>query len=195
MGHLSFFDNRTKHAFRMSFLGLTGVLLVTLNAFGSPFPATGSALLSPQKGLFFISQGFHLSAQKGWIMENNLTFTSMEHPSAKFSVKEDTLPTNLSLETYAKRWMKDYTSYGFDFLGSRSFSNTGLGNKVVKGLVVDLLHKSSDKQLRQVIFLKKRQAVILTCVDQKSEFEKTLTDCNQMIRTFEWTDSIHPKAF
>lgn len=191
MGGLNFFRHSRNLALSLVFL-LSGL---ALNAFGSPFPATGSALLSPEKGLFFISRGFRLSAQKGWVMEDPLTLTSPQHPSAKFSIKEDTLPTDLTLETYAKRWMKDYTSYGFDFLGSRPFANPGLGHQMMKGLVVDLLHKSSDKQLRQVIFLKKRQAVILTCVDQKSEFDKTLTDCNQMIRSFEWTNSIHPKAF
>jgi hypothetical protein len=191
MGQLNFYIHSRNLALSL-FLLLSGL---AWNAFGSPFPATGSALLAPEKGLFFISRGFHLSAQKGWVMEDNLTLTSTQHPSAKFAIKEDTLPSDLTLETYAKRWMKDYTSDGFDFLGSRPFTNPRLGHQAVKGLVVDLLHKSSDKQLRQVIFLKKRQAVILTCVDQKNEFDKTLSDCNQMIRTFEWTDSIHPKAF
>jgi hypothetical protein len=143
----------------------------------SPFPSTGAAILKPQNA------------------DDYLTFSSEAHPTAKFSIKEDTLPNELSLEVYAKRWMKDYSSYGFDFLGSRPFVNQSLGNKNAKGLVVDLVHKSSDKQLRQVIFLKKKQAVILTCVDQKQNFSQTLDDCNQMIRSFEWKDSIHPKAF
>jgi hypothetical protein len=164
-------------------------------AMASPFPATGSAILAPQSGLFLISHGFHISVTKGWIADDYLTFSSTAHPTAKFSIKEDTLPTELSLEVYAKRWMKDYSSYGFDFLGSRPFTNQGLGNKITKGLVVDLVHRTSDKQLRQVIFLKKKQAVILTCVDQKQDFNLSLDDCNQMIRSFEWKDSIHPKAF
>lgn len=178
-----------------NFVGCILSLLFPLFAVASPFPSTGSALLKPQNGLFLISHGFHVSISNGWNADDYLTFSSVAHPNAKFSIKEDTLPSDLSLEVYAKKWMKDYSSYGFDFLGSRPFVNQGLGNKNAKGLVVDLAHKTSDKQLRQVIFLKKRQAVILTCVDQKQNFNQTLDDCNQMIRSFEWKDSIHPKAF
>jgi hypothetical protein len=179
----------------MRLIHFIGLSLLGLNAFASPFPATGAALLAPQKGLFFMAHGFHLASPTGWTLQEPFTFVSPQSSSAKLSIKEDILPTETHLETYAKRWMKDYTSYGFDFLGSRPFVNIGLGNKATKGLVVDLLHKASDRQLRQVIFLKKKHAVILTCVDQKKEFNQTLNDCNQTIRSFEWTESIHPKAF
>jgi hypothetical protein len=157
-------------------------------AMASPFPGVGAALLKPQSGLFLISHGFHLSIADGWIADEDLRFSSTADPNAKFSIKEENLSADTSLEAYAKKWMKDYASYGFDFLGSRPFVNRNPGNKITKGLVVDLLHKASDKQLRQVIFLNKKQAVVLTCVDQKENFSRLLGDCNRMIRSFQWVN-------
>ena len=147
---------------------ITPVVLIlwTLSAHSSPFPALGSsALVAPEKGLFYISKGFNLS-----------------NPDSLVKVKTDTLKNNLSLEDYAKKWMKDYSQYGFDLLGSRSFKENE-----ARGIVVDLYHKKTQTQMRQTIFLKEKNVVILTCINEKSEFAKILAQCNQTIKSFSWT--------
>jgi hypothetical protein len=54
--------------------------------------------------------------------------------------------------------------------------------------VLDLINRDNGRQLRQVVFLKKQKAVILTCRDQVSTFKDSLKNCNQIIRTFQWTE-------
>ena len=52
----------------------------------------------------------------------------------------------------------------------------------------DLVNKDTEKQLRQVVFLKETRAVILTCRDHIESFNDNLKDCNSIIRTFQWTE-------
>ena len=160
----------------------------------SPHPASGSSVLvTPQQGAFFSSRGFNLKTDSAWKIESSepestdgihefsLSYRHPGLPTAKFSVQTDTLQKEMSLETYAKKWMKDYSSYGFDVLGARTFQNGE-----AKGLVVDVFHQKKSIQLRQVIFVRKKTAVILTCLDQKSSLEKSLFGCNQIVKTFSW---------
>lgn len=154
-------------------------------AYASPIPATSSsALTSPEKGLFFSIKGFQLSSKNtSWLLsEEPLLYKSKTYTGALFSVEQDTLKVDLSLENYAKRWMKDYSQYGFDVLGVKSFAH----NKD-RGLVIDLLQHKQNKQIRQAIFLSNKDAVVLTCLADQNDFKNILTDCNQMIKGFSWT--------
>lgn len=153
-------------------------------------PGTGTSLLvAPEQGLFWKRQGFQLkTGTTGWQLaapqaddETQVRYLKPDSFSGSLAVKTEMLKADLSLESYAKRWMKDYSSYGFEVLGTQAFTQNGS-----KGLVVDLLHQKSDHQLRQVLFLKNKKAVVLTCRDGRKEFEKTLKDCNQISRSFEW---------
>lgn len=110
--------------------------------------------------------------------------------SGSLAVRIETLKSDLTLESYTKKWMRDYTSYGFEVLGTNSFQQNG-----AKGLVIDLVHKKADYQLRQVLFLKNKRVVILTCRDQQKKFQQTLIGCNQISRTFEWSNSNRAAAF
>jgi hypothetical protein len=172
------------------------VLLSCSVSLASPFPGTASsALVSPESGLFYTLRGFHLKAQANWILENSDSKETADashefsvfyiHPdfkNARLSVQTDTLKSDTTLETYTKKWMKDYSNYGFDVLGAKTFQTVN-----AKGLVVDLHHKKKETQLRQVIFLKDKTAVILTCLDQTKTFAKSLVGCNQLVRSFQWT--------
>ena len=103
----------------------------------------------------------------------------------------ETLRTEMTLENYTKKWIRDYSNYGFDVLGSQTFALNGS-----KALVVDLFHKKSEQQMRQVLFLKNKKVVTLTCRDQQKTFEQTLIGCNQISKSFEWTDNLNAqKAF
>lgn len=159
----------------------------------APHPATSTSLLTdPQYGYYFQSQGFNLrTLGTDWLpapQNNDSLFESVRftpkgsvESSASLSVRTDTLPKQSNLEIYAKKWMRDYPSYGFEVLGAKSFTVAG-----TPGLVVDMVQKSKNKQIRQVILQKGQRVAILTCLDNHTSFQKTLISCNQLVKNFEW---------
>lgn len=167
-------------------------------AYSAPHPGTGSsALVSAEKGLFLSAKGFRLGAEKtGWIFSlskddnEEARLVDPNNSKASLSLKMDSLKTDMSLESYSKRWMKDYSSYGFDVMGAKPFQQNGQ-----RGLVIDLVHRLTKKQMRQALFVKNKKAVVLTCLDEKSGFEKTLTQCNQIIKSFQWLDESNHATF
>jgi hypothetical protein len=172
------------------------LLISSSLALGAPHPATStSALTDPQLGHYFQSQGFNLrTAGTDWLPtpQNNeslfeavrLTPKGQLESAASLSVRTDTLSKQSSLENYAKKWMRDYPSYGFEVLGAKSFAMAG-----GPGLVVDMIQKGRSKQIRQVILQKGQRVAILTCLDNQSNFQKTLVACNQLVKNFEWNGS------
>jgi hypothetical protein len=168
---------------------------LSLNA--APMPATStSKLVAPQLGIYRSPLGFEVAAgSSGWVHgeapSNNKFIATLYHsPKAKNSkdapsltVRVDKLEKEVALEKYIQKWMKEYPKYGFDVLNSRTFTE----NKQ-KGYFLDLKNKDNGKQLRQVVFLKQKTAVILTCRDKSTTFKDTLKSCNQIIRTFAWNN-------
>lgn len=175
-------------------LTLFAILFANLSlAQAAPHPATSTSILTaPEQGHYFQSQGFNLkTAGTNWLPvppSNESLFDAVRltpkgqlESEASISVRTDTLSKQSTLENYAKKWMRDYPSYGFEVLGAKPFSMAG-----GPGLVVDMVQKSRSKQLRQVILQKGQQVAILTCLDDKNSFQKTLTACNQLVKNFEW---------
>jgi hypothetical protein len=172
-----------------------GVGFSSQKAESSPHPARiSSALSSPIAGNFFLSQGFKLGTlDSGWILKSTKDFTaSLDqvfyshplHPGAEFSVVNQILNRPSSLENFSKRWMRDYANYGFEVLGTKSFAENQN-----RGLVIDLFHRASQKQARQVLFVKNPKAVVLTCTQDQKKFSETLGACNQMIKNFSWVQN------
>lgn len=143
-----------------------------------------------------LSHGFSLQTSgTSWNLdpnqpENGEWLYLQKGRGAQLRVQNESLRTELSLEAYAKRWMRDYASYGFEVLGTKPFAN-----EEARGLVVDLLHRGTEKQVRQAVFLKNKKAVILTCSDSQKSFSQSLPDCNQMIKSFSWLPTNSQKAF
>jgi hypothetical protein len=176
--------------------------LVTLqsasNSLAAPMPATSSSkLVEPKLGIFRSPQGFKIgTGESGWVhsetpKSNKFISTMYKSPAplagkkdpAALTVRVDKLEKEISIDKYVQRWMKEYPKYGFDVLGSKSFVQ---GKD--RGYFLDLLNRDSGRQLRQVVFLKKQKAVILTCRDQKASFNNALKACNQIVKTFQWTE-------
>lgn len=160
----------------------------------APHPATSTSVLTdPEKGLSYLAKGYSLKTTG-----TNWTAVSAENESlidivrfadkdskltGTLSIRTDRIAKNVSLEIYAKKFMRDYPNYGFDVLGSK--------NVVINqssGLVVDMVQKVKNTQLRQVILKNNSQVAILTCLDSKDNFMTTITSCNQIIKSFEWAD-------
>ncbi len=173
-----------------------------VECFASPIPGMGSSnLVSPSKGYNFNLRGFRLTkGQTNWGLQaatatnqnstEEASFKRGKEISVRFqspisngflAVKTETLATPITVEFYAKKWIRDYSYYGFDVLGAKSFSQ---GN--ARGYVIDLYHSKKLKQMRQVVFLREKTAVILTCTDEKKQYQLTLSNCNNITKTFSW---------
>lgn len=82
---------------------------------------------------------------------------------------------------YFRRWLKEYPKFGYNVLGHKAFILDGR-----QAYVVDLTSATSGKQARQILAEKDREIVLITCLDDKSEFLSSLPACNKMIKSFSW---------
>jgi hypothetical protein len=164
-------------------------------SFAAPHPATAtSALTDPEKGLSYLAKGYSLKTTgTNWtaVSTNNeslidtVRFASKDPKlTGSLSIRTDKIANNVTIETYAKKFMRDYPNYGFDVLGSK---NIAINQS--NGLVVDMIQKVKNTQLRQVILKNNNQVAILTCLDTKDNFMSTIASCNEIIKSFEWANS------
>ena len=160
---------------------------------GAPIP-TQSGLVKPPLGIHKSKFGFEIQAHgTSWIKTmpvKKSRFIEAVYRSpiqrgnvrASLSVRVDKVRKKTSLKKYVRRWIREYPKYGYDVLGSRAFR---LGKN--KGYVIDLVNGRKNRQLRQVIYLSKKTAVLMTCRDQTSSFRQSLQECNKIIRKFRWS--------
>ncbi len=173
------------------------LLLLAYQAVAAPIPATSSSLLvSGKPGLYRSIKGSSVNAaQTEWVLGTGPTgipavvtlYRSPEiHHGVQpvLTVRVDELHHNSDLKTYVKQWMKDYTLLGFNV---RKAKQMKVSDNVA--FVVDLEEVKSAKRLRQVVFLKDQTAVVMTCRDHKDTFDKTVHECNQIFKSFEWNSS------
>lgn len=169
-------------------------------SFAAPFPASStSELTSPKKGNFLKKHGFVLKTEgTQWILSTEpedsvfesytyrLKKTAKDTASTQslLSVRIDNLEKNSNLESYAKKWMKEYPQFGYEILGTRQMKFGG-----GTGLLVDLIQKNKSQQVRQLILSQNKNVAILTCTDEIKSFKKTLTDCNDILNSFRWNSS------
>ena len=174
---------------KISFL-IAGLLAVSSVGLASPIP--GATTVKPSLGVFKSPVGFEISAAaSSWKMSaipksNSFivgVFTPTQKSNASLTLRLDKLGKDTSLQSYTQRWQKEYPKYGFDILGSKSFEQNGM-----LGHAIDLIQRDTRKEIRQVVFLKDKKAIVMTCKDEESNFRNTLKDCNQIMRSFKWTE-------
>jgi len=158
--------------------------------------AGGSALASGQPGLYYSPKGFRIDAAKtAWVqtappkqIPSLVTVYQSPLPaegtSPALSVRVDNLAQGQPLKAYVKRWIQDYSRFGFEVLTSKPITVNAS-----QAYLLDIVSRETKKQLRQVVFLRDKIAVILNCRDEQHSFGKTVEDCNQIIRTFRWTSA------
>ncbi len=172
---------------------LTLVVIAAPKVFAAPIPLTSSSIfISSKNGLFQSPLGFSLHlASTDWLqvqkpadnpyIETIYRSSKDENIQAALTVRVDKLDAIHSIESYSQKWMKDYPRFGFAILTSKKVR---VGNQVA--FMLDLVNRDNSKQLRQVLFLKNKAAVTLTCRDDVTNFSRTLKSCNEIIRTFRW---------
>lgn len=170
------------------------IFLFALQAVAAPFPGAGSSTFVPEKpGLFFSEKGFRIdSGSTAWVpaappkkIPSLVTIykapVTVNGQQPALTVRVDDLRRKQGLKNYVKRWMQDYNRFGFDVLTAKPIKINDHS-----AFLLDIVSRETKKQLRQVIFMKEKTAVILTCRDQKESFTKTVQDCNQIIKSFAW---------
>lgn len=168
-------------------------LCLKLNA--APIPATSSSkILGSQSGLYMSELGFRISAENTtWVHtlppeDNPYLLTEYRSPrvthgvQSALTVRKDKLKKNMTLKSYMKKWLKDYPRFGFKILNSKPIKvNHHLG------YLMDIYNNQNKRQLRQVVFLKDKLAVILTCRAHRKNFGQDVKSCNRIIKNFNWT--------
>lgn len=164
--------------------------------FAAPIPTAGGKF-KPQLGVYKSPHGFEMqTAATDWIQsappkKTRYIATMYRSPNMKnnmratLTVRVDKLNSELTINDYVKRWTKEYPRFGFDVRGSKKFSMNGND-----GYVIDLLNTTKKRQLRQVIFMKEKTAVLLTCRDHIATFKDSLQECNKMIKSFKWNQAL-----
>lgn len=169
-------------------------LLICQNTYSAPIPATSSSsFLKSNLGMFRSPQGFSIHAgNTAWIHSprpkgNKYIQTIYKSPTthngvqAALTLRIDKLHRESDVSNYMKKWLKEYPRLGFSVLNSQK-----VRVKHRTGFLIDLINKRSQKQLRQVVFVKGYMAVIMTCRDHKDTFKETLKSCNKIVKNFEW---------
>lgn len=160
----------------------------------APLPATSSSMiLSQKKGLFLSEHGFRIHSENtmwrhvGTPFENPNILTMYKSPQtaqgsqAALTIRIDKLGKKNNLKNYIKHWKKDYVRFGFTILNRKKVK---INNE--KAYLLDLSNSNSQKQLRQILFVKNKKVVILTCRGQKINFSSTVKSCNHFFRNFSW---------
>lgn len=185
----------------MKYIITTIILLLAQNStFAAPIPGAGNKV-KPQLGVYKSPQGFEIqTASTNWIQtappKNTRYIATMfrspvvkNNMRATLTVRVDQLDKPMEISQYVKRWTKEYPKFGFDLKGSKKFAMNGQN-----GYVVDLVNTAKKRQLRQVIFMKEKKAVLLTCRDHVDSFKNSLNECNKMIKSFKWQAALNGKA-
>lgn len=151
-------------------------------------------MISEKPGLFHSEKGFKMDAgSTAWIQAAPpkaipSLVTVYKAPLASngqqpaLSVRVDQLKKPQLLKSYVKQWMQDYARFGFDVLTAKPITVNAQS-----AFLLDIVSRETQKQLRQVVFVKNKTAVILTCRDHRNSFSKTVQDCNEIVKSFAWT--------
>lgn len=169
------------------------LIFLSLTVKASPYPGMGSSLLvNPQNGLFLTSRGYQVKtegtpwipvADKGESLVESVRYQLKTVGNASLALRIDDVGQNQKLDQYAKKWIKEYSQFGFEILGTQNILLSGK-----ESLVIDLIQKNKSQQIRQVLIQNKQKVAIFTCRDQRDAFGKTLISCNQVVRSFRWIE-------
>lgn len=169
-------------------------LLTPITVFSAPYPATSSSdFLKTGIGLFRSPLGFQVTSEKtNWIhteAPKNQKFIATIYKAPEsfkgvqplITVRMDSMDKKKTLNQYMREWVKVYPRLGFQVLGTKKVK---VSQK--RGFMIDLIHSKTQRQMRQVVFVRDKKAIVLTCRGHQESFKTTLKSCNQIIRNFDW---------
>lgn len=164
------------------------ILIFQTQLLAAPHPLTGSSIINlPSNSFAFSQMGFSLdSIPSNWIYNKADTASAdvIEiGPTGKtlISFRLENVSMKTQLETYVRKYLRDYNQYGFEVISLQSYSKSH-----TPSVIVDLSQKNKNTKSRQVFFYRKNKMIIATCADQSDTYEKTVSLCNQILATFKW---------
>ncbi len=169
-------------------LTLIFFIFISQRVQSAPWPGTSSsAVFSSDYNFLLTFEKINLSTKGlNWSMGENIHRWKQKNGNGQLLLSFDRLQSQSNIGDHQKKWIKEYLSYGFEVLNQKPFIHQ---NKIPAQLF-DLIHKERNKQVRQYIFQTKQQIAIFTCTDYPSQFRTTVTECNQIIRTFMFDDLV-----
>ena len=180
-------ENHTSYGCYQFSLSHLGILLLALL-----YPLIGFSSI-PQQTVTPSSIGFSLSnTGTDWELTpappdaDNIVFLFrgkqiVNGHQATLTARKEKLEQEKDLKQYTRKWMNEYPKFGYNVLGQKPFTLDGRN-----AYVIDLISAASEKQSRQVISEKNGTVVVLTCLDNKEQFSRSLPFCNKIIRSFKW---------
>lgn len=164
------------------------LLTFSWNLFSAPHPLTGSSVINlPGNSYAFSQMGFTLEAiPPNWIYNRNENLNAEvidigPQGETLISFRLENVSVKTQLETYVRKYLRDYNQYGFEVISLQSYSKSH-----TPSVIVDLSQKNKNTKSRQVFFYRKNKMIIATCADQTAQYEKTVALCNQILATFKW---------
>src|SRR5690606_32773790 len=76
---------------------------------------------------------------------------------ASLTLRIESMNRTANLKSYVHTFLKDYQRFGFDLITSKPVRVAG-----ENAYLIDVFHRDSSKQVRQVVFSKDKKAVVLT---------------------------------
>ena len=169
-------------------------MTVAIPLTAAPIPATSSSMItSHRKELFISKKGFKIHGENtnwkhmGASLESPNIITMYQSPKKvegifpALTIRYSRLNRKNKLSSYIRKWKKDYARFGFSVLKDKRIKVNGYN-----AYLIDLVHTTSDRQLRQMVFFKSYKAVILTCRGSQDTFSKTAKNCNNLFKNFDW---------
>lgn len=160
------------------------------NLLAAPAPGLMSAAhLQNDSQLIASNIGFSITSKDTeWKIVEDSKATKNRHAqirppegSALLSIKINKNIKQKNLKDYVNYWRKDYQRLGLEVLKAQPIKINGNVS-----YMMDLYNSKSEIQLRQVMLLKNKNSVVLTCSDKKEAFKESFKDCNKILKTFTW---------
>lgn len=178
---------------KRSFLHFTFLVLSSLffsTSQAAIMPLTGSSLVNqPQSSTALSQMGFQIkNIPTGWNYKNPVSADlavlelrpDITNSKAVLSFRTETVSEKTDLEKYVRQYLRDYNQYGFEVTGLQSVKSN------LNSVVVDLNQKNKATRSRQVFYKKDNKIVLVTCLDEFEQFNKTILICNSVLNTFQW---------
>ena len=166
---------------------------LTLVVSAAPHPTTSASLVNQVGSSAVFSQfGFKLNyLPPKWTLTENTTSENnsgqkqidIKNQTARMSFSFDETKTAVDLETYVRRFLRDYNQFGFEVTGLQSIKNSA---KKVTSVILDIGQKNQMTKSRQVFFQNGKKIVTATCIDDVENFDQSTKDCNKILGSFYW---------
>lgn len=172
---------------------LFAVFFISSIAFSAPHPTTSASIVNqPASSIVFSQFGFKLNyLPNQWHLTENTTSENnasqkqidLKNHTARMSFNFDETKNNVELETYVRKFLRDYNQFGFEVSGLQSIKNSS--NKVTS-VILDISQKNQKTKSRQVFFQNGKKIVTATCIDDVETFDQSTKDCNKILGSFYW---------